>query len=363
MIGIIKTSHRGATLSDTALITWAEIVAYDRTPQAKKFESKHREDKKLSVSLLNFNGSQGLGDQHLVAKVEFKQGDTIAIIDCMTFVPEQIPVLMRLEMLSRQQKPFNDLQLLNIGPNADNNAVDVDNSFGEIQLQQEPPGEVSASRGRIQTSICELVKESKLEPLIQIRRDPEALSILVSKLAELAREVKLDDGQFQSFISSLLHPVHCTQGPPGTGKSYLGVVITRALLIIRKLWILVNPSVGSPPVLILSYKNHAIDELTVDLVNAQQNVKLVRIGRSDDERLAYYNERCRTNEDPGVVECLKRLKTIHNLKDILPALIETRSNLTLSKYDFAYVDDDKTLYDKTECLSNAITSLNMIFQV
>lgn len=39
-------------------------------------------------------------------------------------------------------------------------------------------------------------------------------------------------------------PVDLTQGPPGTGKSYLGVVLVRALLIIRKIWIQLCPEVG-----------------------------------------------------------------------------------------------------------------------
>jgi hypothetical protein len=50
--------------------------------------------------------------------------------------------------------------------------------------------------------------------------------------------------QLKSFLKSLGLPVHLTQGPPGTGKSYLGVVIVRALLVIRKLWIALCPEVG-----------------------------------------------------------------------------------------------------------------------
>jgi hypothetical protein len=50
--------------------------------------------------------------------------------------------------------------------------------------------------------------------------------------------------QLQSFLSALMLPVDLTQGPPGTGKSYLGVVLVRALLIMRKLWINLCPEVG-----------------------------------------------------------------------------------------------------------------------
>ena len=40
-------------------------------------------------------------------------------------------------------------------------------------------------------------------------------------------------------------PVHLTQGPPGTGKSYLGVVIVRALMVIRSLWMSQCPEIGN----------------------------------------------------------------------------------------------------------------------
>ena len=46
------------------------------------------------------------------------------------------------------------------------------------------------------------------------------------------------------FIDSLRNSLHLTQGPPGTGKSYLGVVIVRALMIIRSLWVRKNSSVS-----------------------------------------------------------------------------------------------------------------------
>jgi hypothetical protein len=50
--------------------------------------------------------------------------------------------------------------------------------------------------------------------------------------------------QLKSFLQALTHPVHLTQGPPGTGKSYLGVVIVRALMIIRQFWMQECPQIG-----------------------------------------------------------------------------------------------------------------------
>lgn len=63
--------------------------------------------------------------------------------------------------------------------------------------------------------------------------------------------------------------------PPGTGKSYVGVVMTRAMLIVRKLWMMTNPSVGRPPILVLSYK---VGRVALTCINA--DVFLCRIMRS-----------------------------------------------------------------------------------
>ncbi len=48
---------------------------------------------------------------------------------------------------------------------------------------------------------------------------------------------------------------------------------------------------GRPPILVLSYKNHAIDEFLRDLINAERNVSLIRIGGScKDQALMQYAE-------------------------------------------------------------------------
>ncbi|KAI9895941.1 hypothetical protein PsorP6_018394 [Peronosclerospora sorghi] len=79
----------------------------------------------------------------------------------------------------------------------------------------------------------------------------------------------LDPGQLKSFAQAFVFPVHCIQGTSGSGKSYLGVVIVRALLIIRDLWKMKNREVADPPIRALSYKNHAIDKVLLDLVRSE----------------------------------------------------------------------------------------------
>ena len=63
-----------------------------------------------------------------------------------------------------------------------------------------------------------------------------------------------------------------------------------AFLSLKKLGIFVYFQ-GRPPILVLSYKNHAIDEFLRDLINAESNVSLIRIGGScKDQALMQYAE-------------------------------------------------------------------------
>ena len=135
-----------------------------------------------------------------------------------------------------------------------------------------------------------MVDGSTLDPIVQLRRQEMYRTRLIDRLASLLEGATLDRGQLESFVAALMSEVHCTQGPPGTGKSYVGVVLTRALMIIRQLWIAARPDVGTPPILVLSYKNHAIDEFVLDLVAKEERIKLIRIGggKSSDPRLAQY---------------------------------------------------------------------------
>ncbi len=77
--------------------------------------------------------------------------------------------------------------------------------------------------------------------------------------------------------------------------------IVYALTIIRKYWMQQNKSVGTPPILVLSYKNHAADEFLADLLKVTgtllsgnprlsnyypgQNVQMVRMGNAGDPNL------------------------------------------------------------------------------
>lgn len=79
-------------------------------------------------------------------------------------------------------------------------------------------------------------------------------------------------------------------------------------MIIRKYWMQQNKSVGTPPILVLSYKNHAADEFLSDLVKVTgslltgnprlsgiypgTNVQMVRMGNAGDPNLAQVRKIC-----------------------------------------------------------------------
>lgn len=72
---------------------------------------------------------------------------------------------------------------------------------------------------QIRNALLQMIEESSLEPICEIRRDDTLANALVSKLADLIKSTTLDDKQLLSFLEALRYPVHLTKGPPGTGMS------------------------------------------------------------------------------------------------------------------------------------------------
>jgi hypothetical protein len=190
----VKLNSRGDPLQLDDPIIWVEIA--NPFSKDKNAETLRRERGELTLSILDLDIDQ--------STVEFAIGDSIAIIDCQTFIPEHIPVLKALENQKRQYLPFNNGRLLNIGAVPRN-----PNDFESLR------SDLSMSTDEL---VARLVDSSQLDPIVQIRRDPEARSTLTRKLISLVEGATLDVGQLESFIAAMTHEVHCTQGPPGTGK-------------------------------------------------------------------------------------------------------------------------------------------------
>lgn len=336
LVGIVLLENRGNSLRLTDTIFWAKIALHGDS----RDEFKEREAKKVALSLLNYSSDDS---PNPLLDRSIPKGTAVAIIDCQTFVPEFVPVLTALEHQSAEPMAFQGGALLNLRRRSEGTSRDVierlesrlgfstevdDIDAGEeydIQLGRPPLTKLSSIAHRIQ----ELVAESELDPIQQIRRDGRLQAVLERRLTELVTGATLDAGQLESFMEALRFPVHCTQGPPGTGKSYLGVVVVRALLIVRDLWMKVSESVGAPPILVLSYKNHAIDEFLLDLVRKEPFMRhvasknnfggyrpLVRIGGGCSEpELFHYQEFNSSRKSPLLVQLTDKIGRLHTLND------------------------------------------------
>lgn len=367
---------------------------------------------------------------------EFKENDVIAIIDCQSFVPEYIPVIRALEKQEQELLPFDDGVLLNLdanlradltntvlGADAQNRAA-TEGEFQKCIVEQFGSGSVyqddssdddktvtklplpligklvsdmiacSVSylyicmilTGLIWISAPSVTLIQTLLPLREIRQNPDLSRRMEMELCQLLDRATLDFGQLVNFVDALRNPVHVTQGPPGTGKSYLGVQLVHALAIIRNYWVQQNSSVGSPPILVLSYKNHAIDEFLSDLLKVAGpslsggsnysnrygsrlgggNSQLVRMGNPGDANLVPYSERAlaqRADPNVGIKE-----REVHDLQDLRRACQRAqRSALLFQSYQSDMFDTSSALdpdtvnkqqkaaaYEATEVLYAAI---------
>ena len=140
----------------------------------------------------------------------------------------------------------------------------------------------------------ELIHVEKSHPLVYQKPEMETLSELQQKdLPEENKRVDytegsdlsdLDESQAKAIQHVLSNRLAIIQGPPGTGKTYIGVKLIKLLKSMKG-----NIKL---PILVLTYKNHALDEF-MRYVDKLFPAKVARIGgRSRDPVL----QKCRLNE-------------------------------------------------------------------
>ncbi|RYC54853.1 hypothetical protein CHU98_g11354 [Xylaria longipes] len=95
-------------------------------------------------------------------------------------------------------------------------------------------------------------------------------------LLGLSKSVSLDPSQIEAVIHGLTYQVGLIQGPPGTGKSLVGALLTKVLL-----------DNTDQVLLVISYTNHALDQLLEDLLDIGINSHMiVRLGSKSTPRTA-----------------------------------------------------------------------------
>ena len=131
----------------------------------------------------------------------------------------------------------------------------------------------------------------------------------------------LEASQCEALIHALKSRLAIIQGPPGCGKTFIGVKIVQLLLSLR-------PKL-TKPILLLTYKNHALDEFLMHMLDFCRKEDLVRIGgRSKEPELEscnlqsiMKNERCAKVQFDEIQETRDEIKQMASqIKDMSGAV-------------------------------------------
>lgn len=159
-LGTSSTSKRvkGRALQATDKILWGELSNHG----PPKDEHMHRQSGRLCLNMTNITGSF---DVEL-----FTEGDLVAIIDCMTFVPEYIPVLLALEQQKLSKLPFDDGAMLNLWQSR---PADLSNTIGhELAGVAAGAGDGGGvlNRHDVARLVRDMIELSRLQPIREIRQ-------------------------------------------------------------------------------------------------------------------------------------------------------------------------------------------------
>lgn len=99
----------------------------------------------------------------------------------------------------------------------------------------------------------------------------------------------LNESQEKAFEAALTQEFTIIQGPPGTGKTFLGLKIAQTLIKNYAVWY------RSSPILVICFKNHALDQFLEGLLGTTE--KIIRVGgQSKNEMLTHFNIKYRRGE-------------------------------------------------------------------
>ena len=212
-------------------VIWAQIVDTDET-------SIQNADKKLS------QGGKDMRVKDVKKEIRFE----ISLITESNGGPER-----EIEIIKKLLLAKSDTALI------------IENSV----MYRAYEGIFNKLKGMIPQSLCfkdELVFCKQVEPSEEILTEEAELKDFLESNPYCKT---LDEGQRKAFLYFARNRFSLIQGPPGTGKSYLGTRIALAL----------NEACKYKKVLVVSYKNHSLDEFILDITKITDK-KVVRFGRS-----------------------------------------------------------------------------------
>lgn len=118
------------------------------------------------------------------------------------------------------------------------------------------------------------VRLSAAAPLDLVSRIEAGGGFDLQSTLSLSKSVDLDASQLDSLLAGLRQSVSLIQGPPGTGKSFIGALLTQALV-----------KHTSEKMLVICYTNHALDQFLEDLLDIGIPAEhMVRLGAKSTTR-------------------------------------------------------------------------------
>ena len=139
----------------------------------------------------------------------------------------------------------------------------------------------------------------------------------IDDLVENIGSSSLDRSQQESLIHALESRLSIIQGPPGCGKTFVGTLLVKLLLSLKP-----SPKL---PILLLTYKNHALDEFLKGSLKFLRDSEIARVGgRSKEPRLEACNLRQLKNTSSHSKSLQNELNKVYDAKDSLSEEIESR---------------------------------------
>ena len=227
---------------------WATVFMREKDPQPSN-NASNAQPRNFGFALELSTATNDVAIEHLLRELDCASGH-LNLVESPTYFKAHEPVLSNLQNMEVDNLAFKE-QLVSLRrPNAPEYLENGKNTAnGNILF----PG---------LGSNCDLAS---------------LLLILKSKNCE-----GLDDSQRKALINIFENEVSIIQGPPGCGKTYLGTKFVEILMSL-------NPQL-SGPVLLLTYKNHALDEFLKRVLKFLDSSQICRIGgRSDAPELETAN--------------------------------------------------------------------------
>ena len=217
------------------------------------------------------------------------------LIESPTYYQSYWPVLKALQKLEPKELPF--LEELVMGKTAQ-----IESSTSKPASPRNTRNEVFSWDDNQDAGSTPYCRSPDIKPLVKSSSCSLTSSMFEEQLErtltkssnstrEVLRDIELDCSQNEALTHLLERRLAIVQGPPGTGKTFLGVQAVKVLLDKQA-----EPING--PILIVTYKNHSLDEFSKQILNHllspnhHGSSAFVRVGgQSKDEEMRKYSLR------------------------------------------------------------------------